>query len=279
MRAFAAFAGSETLEQAGASIGVTHAAISQQIRALETHLGLRLVTRDGRRLSLTADGKRLAAALDEGFGQIERCLLDLAGADRARPLRVTTTPAFAGGWLMPRLPDFRARHPGIDLVIDASADVRRLGEEADVGIRFGNGDWPGTRAVLLLRTPVVVVASPLLVPPGSLAAFDQLAHLPWLQELGTNEATAFLENRGLSRQSGVGFVSLPGNMMLDAARDAQGIAVIARAFVEADIAAGRLNVLYEDSEREGYFLVTSTGPQRTAVEAFLDWAGRQTNGL
>lgn len=257
---------------------MTHAAISQQIRGLEAHLGLRLVERDGRRLSLTADGRKLAAALHEGFGQIARCLAELTGADSTRPLRVTTTPAFAGGWLMPRLSDFRAHHPGIDLVIDASADVRRLGEEADIGIRFGNGDWPGTQSQLLLRTPVVVIAAPSLIPPGSLRTLDQLAHFAWLQELGTNEATAFLERRGLSRQGGQGFVSLPGNLMLDAARDGQGIAVIARAFVEADIAAGRLSVLYEDSEREGYFLVTPTGPQRPPVQAFCRWAARQAGG-
>ena len=279
LRAFSAFAGAETLDQAGASIGVTHAAISQQIRALETHLGLRLVVRDGRRLTLTADGRQLAAALDEGFGRIARCLADLTRAEGARPLRVTTTPAFAGGWLLPRLPDFRARNQGIDLVIDASADLRRLDEDADVGIRFGNGDWPGTRARLLLRTPVVVVASPRLVPPDSLGTLDQLAHLPWLQELGTNEATAFLQSLGLSRQGGAGFVSLPGNMMLDAARDGQGIAVIARAFVESDLLAGRLILLHEDRDREGYFLVTSAGVQRPAVQAFLDWAMRQAGGV
>jgi len=278
LRAFSAFAGAETLDQAGASIGVTHAAISQQIRALESHLGVRLVARDGRRLTLTTEGRQLAAALDESFGRIAQCLADLRRTDGARPLRVTTTPAFAGGWLLPRLPDFRARNPGVDLVIDASAELRRLGEDADVAIRFGNGDWPGTKARLLLRTPVVVVASPRLVPPGGLGGLERLAHLPWLQELGTNEATAFLHSLGLSRQGGAGFVSLPGNMMLDAARDGQGIAVTARAFVEADLAAGRLILLHEDSDREGYFLATAVGPQRSAAQAFVDWAARQTGG-
>lgn len=60
LRAFLAFAEAETLDQAGARIGVTHAAISQQIRSLEAHLGLALVDRGGRRLALTADGRRLA---------------------------------------------------------------------------------------------------------------------------------------------------------------------------------------------------------------------------
>ncbi len=56
LRAFSAFAQAGGLEEAGARIGVTHAAISQQIRALEAHLGLALVERGGRRLGLTAEG-------------------------------------------------------------------------------------------------------------------------------------------------------------------------------------------------------------------------------
>lgn len=278
LRAFSAFASTDSLGQAGASIGVTHAAISQQIRTLEDHLGLRLVDRTGRRLVMTADGQRLAAALAEGFGMIATTITQLTRAESARPLRLTTTPSFAGGWLMPRLPDFRARHPGIDLTIDPTSDLRRLGEDADIALRFGNGDWPGARSQLLLRTPVVVVASPRLVPLGKHEAFDDLASLPWLQELGTNEASAFLEERGVTRQRGAGLVSLPGNLMLDAARDGQGVAVIARAFVEADISAGRLRVLHEDSEREGYFLVTAPGPRRPTVQAFCDWLIRQANG-
>lgn len=275
LRAFAAFADSDSLDQAGASIGVTHAAISQQIRTLEAHLGLALVDRTGRRLAMTADGQRLAAALSEGFGLIGAIIGQLTRADTARPLRLTTTPAFAGGWLLPRLPDFRARHPGIDLTIDAASEVRRLGEDADIALRFGNGDWPGTRSELLLRTPVVVIAAPQLVPPGAPDGFDDLAALPWLQELGTNEASAFLEERGVARRAGAGLLSLPGNLMLDAARNGQGVAVIARAFVEADIRAGRLRALHEDNEREGYFLVTAPGPRRTAVQLFHDWIQAQ----
>lgn len=275
LRAFSAFANSQSLEQAGASIGVTHAAISQQIRALEAHLGLRLVERSARRLSMTGDGLRLAAALNEGFGLIGKTLAALLQSEHSRPLRLTTTPAFASGWLMPRLPDFRARHPGYELMIDATGDVRRLGEDADIALRFGNGDWPGTVAQLVLHTPVVVVASPALVPPGTTASLDDLARLPWLQELGTNEASAFLQTRGISRAGPTALMSLPGNLMMDAARDGQGIAVIARAFVEADIAAGRLRVLHEDREREGYFLVTPPGPHRPAVQAFCDWVAKQ----
>ncbi|GGW29711.1 transcriptional regulator [Gemmobacter lanyuensis] len=276
LRAFAAFAEAGAIEAAGARIGVTHAAVSQQIRALEAHLGLSLVERGGRRLTLTPEGRRLAEALEAGFGQIATVIAALTGADQTAPLRITTTPTFAAGWLMPRLPDFRARHPDVDLAIDPAPENRDIGREADVGLRYGNGDWPGLETRLILRSSVVVVAAPRLVPPGDGADLARLAGLPWLQELGTTEATAFLEQNGLTRRAGAAIISLPGNLMLDAARDGQGVAVIARGFVEADLAAGRLHVLHEDAAREGYFLVTRPGPQRPALRAFTTWVLRQS---
>ncbi|MEH7828284.1 LysR family transcriptional regulator [Gemmobacter denitrificans] len=275
LRAFAAFAEARSLEQAGARIGVTHAAISQQIRALEAHLGLDLVERGGRRLTLTPEGERLAEALVAGFGQIGQAIAVLTGADEAQPLRITTTPTFAAGWLMPRLFDFRARHPGIDLAIDPASENREIGREADLGLRYGSGTWPGLQARLVLRSSIVVVAAPALVSGPGPVGLEQLAGLPWLQELGTTEATAFLEKYGLIRRAGATMMSMPGNLILDAARDGQGVAVLARAFVERDIAAGRLLVLFEDDEREGYFLITRPGHPRPAVKAFSAWVLRQ----
>jgi LysR family transcriptional regulator, glycine cleavage system transcriptional activator len=275
LRAFSAFATAGTLAAAGAQTGVTHAAVSQQIRALEAHLRVALVTRSARGLVLTEEGRALARGLADGFGTIATTLQALMADEAGRPLRVTTTPAFAGGWLMPRLADFRHHHPGVDLMIDASPDVVQIGPDgADIALRFGNGSWPGLDAQLLLRSSVVIVAAPSLMAGKTAASAADLADLPWLEELGTSEATAFLDKYGVTRRGGFGLTSIPGNLVLDAARDGQGVAVIARAFVEADLRAGRLLAVFEDSEREGYFIVTRPGAQRPAVKAFAGWAMR-----
>jgi LysR family transcriptional regulator, glycine cleavage system transcriptional activator len=275
LRAFAAFAEAGTLAAAGAQTGVTHAAISQQIRALEAHLRLTLVARSARGLVLTDAGHALARALADGFGTISTSVRALVRDEGARALRVTTTPAFAGGWLMPRLADFRSHHPGIDLVIDPTPDIRQIGPDgADIALRFGRGDWPGLEARLLMGSSVVVVAAPALVGARKVTGVADLADLPWLEELGTSEASEFLDKHGVARSLGHGLTSLPGNLMLDAARDGYGVAVIARAFVESDVSAGRLVIVYEDTEREGYFVVTRAGVQRSAVKAFVAWALR-----
>ena len=276
LRAFAAFAETGAVAKAGAALGVSHAAISQQIRQLEAHIGLALVSRASRELVLTPQGRVLADTALASFGKMAELAAALTGADAGRALQITTTPSFAVGWLMPRLADFRSRYPGIDLVIDPTPDLRKLGPEgADIAFRYGNGDWPGLSAQLLINSTIVVVAAPGLIAPDQVGCVADLADLPWLQELGTTETTAFLEKYGVERGGRFGMTSLPGNLMLEAARAGQGVAVIARAFVEADIAAGRLNVLVEDDEREGYFLVAPLGVLRPSAKAFALWALRQ----
>ena len=85
---------------------MTHAAIAQQVRGLEEHLGRELIFRAGRGMALTAEGVKLAQALSDGFRGIAQALHDVKGAGPGAPLRVTLTPAFAAQWLMPRLGAF-----------------------------------------------------------------------------------------------------------------------------------------------------------------------------
>lgn len=276
LRAFAAWAETGSVVDAADRIGVTHAAISQQIRALEQFLDLDLVSRSGRALSLTDSGRHLADALRDGFGGIARAIAELTDARSERPLYITTTPMFASSWLVPRLGAFRAAHPGHDLVIDPSPTLRKLEPGGfDIGLRHGNGDWPGLEAELLLPTELVVVGAQALVaglPEGDLEA---LARLPWLAELENSEATRFLTRSGLTRARGAGLTHLPGNMMLDAARAGHGLAVVTHAFVTDDIARGDLCVMLRDSSSRGYFMLTRPGVQRAAVRAFCRWARRE----
>ncbi|TMV70832.1 LysR family transcriptional regulator [Thioclava sp. BHET1] len=276
LRAFAAFADTGSVTEAGARLNVSHAAISQQLRALEAHLGLSLVDRSGRGLSLTAEGARLADAALAGFSTIARVVEQMTQADRDRPVQITTTASFAAGWLMPRLADFRARHPSIDLMVDASAGVRSLGEGGiDLALRHGRGDWPGVVSEWVLRSPVVLVGAPQIMPEGGVSDLDSLADVPWLQEWGTSEVSGFLERHGVQRRLTHGLISLPGNLILEAVRAGQGLAVMSRHYVEPDIAAGRLCVLYADAEREGYFLVTPPGGLRPAARLFAAWVRKQ----
>lgn len=276
LRAFHAYATTGSVVEAGMRLNVSHAAISQHLRTLEEELGVQLIDRAGRAGVLTTHGVHLSEALELGFGAITRTIRAMSDTESDRPLVVTTTPAFAARWLLPRLAQFRADYPGIDMVIDPTPEVRTLEPGgADIALRHGGGLWPGMLAEPVLRSALCVVGAPALVAADGKTTLEQLAGMAWFQEIGTSEATGFLSRHGLTRRGGFGMTSLPENMVLDAVRDGQGVAVVARAFVEGDIESGRLRVLFEDDDDEGYYLVVPRGPLRAVARQFRDWVRSQ----
>lgn len=272
LRAFAAYCETGAMTTAGARLNVSHAAISQQIRALEQHIGQTLLDRAGGPGELTEAGQMLSEAVLGGFERMYRAVSDLTGAEADRPVQITTTPSFAANWLMPRLAAFRQKHPGVSLMIDPSPELRPLVPGGlDMAVRYGSGDWPGLEAELVIKTPIVIVAAPSLVGDEEFENPGDLTRFHWMQEVGTSEASEYLERYGAVLDRAKGLTSLPGNLMIEAAREGQGIAVSAGAFVEPDIAAGRLRLLFEDTRKKGYFLVTRPGAMRPDARVFHRW--------
>ncbi|MFW8595428.1 LysR family transcriptional regulator [Cribrihabitans neustonicus] len=276
LRAFSAFAETSSVVRAGAALNVSHAAISQQLRALEAHLGATLLDRSGRSLALTADGQHLARALHLGFGAIQTAVLEISAAGAARPLRVTCTPMFASHWLMPRLASFSAAHPEIDLMIEPSGTIAELKPGGiDVALRYGAGSWPGLETEPLLQSPMVVIAAPSLLDGREVASPEDLLDYPWLEELGTSEASQWLRSRGVGEALRGSRTLLPGNLLMQAVRAGQGVAVSVRHFVTEDLAEGRLAELFTETDGRGYHIVTRPGVLRPAVRAFIAWLRRE----
>ncbi|MEL7132569.1 MAG: LysR family transcriptional regulator [Pseudomonadota bacterium] len=273
LRAFAAFVDAGNVVAAGQALSVSHAAISQQLRALESHLGVRLFDRSGRAMKLTSEGEILAQGCADGFASIARAVALVSGAEAARPLYISPTPSFASAWLMPRLSEFRAQHPEINLVLNPTADLVMLSPGGvDVSIRYGAGGWDGLDSELIVPTSMVVVAAPDLIKGRDVSEPSRLGALPWLEEVGTTESSRWLAERGGADVPRGPVTQVPGNLMLDGARDGQGVAVTVRTFVAADIAAGRLCVLYEDAVAgAGYHLVTRPGVHRPPLRDFVRW--------
>lgn len=277
LRSFAAFAETGSIVAAGDALGVSHAAISQQLRSLETHLDVALLNREGRAMTLTVEGEQLANTLHSGFGTMIDTIRLITGAQDARPLQISTTPTFAASWLMPRLPKFRALHSDVDLMLNPTPSVVPLSSDGvDLAVRYGAGSWPGLDAEMLLNSPMVVIAAPALVGTGDLPGLDALLDFPWLEEFGNSEANRWLTQHGITRKFGRGLTQVPGNLLLDGARDGQGVAVTVRAFVERDIAAGRLRVIKsEDRPGMGYHIVTRPGVMRPVLKDFVRWLRKE----
>ncbi|MDU8911839.1 LysR family transcriptional regulator [Aestuariicoccus sp. MJ-SS9] len=272
LRAFSAFALTGSVTRAGAALNVSHAAVSQQLRKLETHLGVALLDRSNRQMTLTPEGVQLARVLEEGFGRMAQVIEAVTGADAERPLQISCTPSFGAIWLMPRLAEFRQTAPEVELMINPSpafSDPAPGG--VDVALRYGTGPWPGLDCEFLLAAPLVVVGAPSLfngTPPQSP---EELLDYPWLQEFGESEAQSWQSQLGVTGPPRAGVLHVPGNLMIDGVRQGQGLALTTRPAVEEDIASGRLLLLFEGDRDRAYHIVTAPGVPRPPLKTFLKW--------
>ena len=278
LRAFAATAELRSFSQAARALNVTTAAVAQQVRGLEAHLGLSLVQRDGRGMSLTDDGAQLSAALSDGFAAFLRGLDALRSGGVDRPVRVTLTASFAAQWLMPRLRDFWARHPEIGLSLHPDSRVVDLHRDGfDVAIRYGLGAWPGVEARFLASARLVVAGAPSLLGDRSVPDRAGMARADWILAANWPEQDDYLRSLGLepAALSRTDFAN--EELSIAAAREGLGLVVESIALVESDIAEGRLRMVHDSRDSlPAYFIVTLPGPQRAATRTFLKWLGSQS---
>lgn len=273
LRAFAATAREGGFSAAARKLNVTHAAVQQQVRGLEAELGISLLWRDGRSLHLTAEGERLAAALADGFAIIQTATEALRAHHAERPLTVTLPPAFAAEWLMPRLSKFWKRHPEIALSLLPEQRVMNLREiGANLGIRFGNGHWPGVEADYLTAAPQVVVAAPELLGGRTRLSLREMSMLPWIREGDWPEQMQLLESIGL-KPAALKFVDFPNEeLALSAAREGIGLHLETEALIAEDVKLGWLVRIHElKDESLGYYLIWPPGPLSPAAKTFIYW--------
>jgi len=172
LRAFEAVARHASFKKAAAELFVTPAAVSQQIKTLETYLGVALFRRLPRALELSEQGLAMLPKVREGLD----CLVAAVEFARVRPdalLTVHAPPSFALRWLVPRLSRFGALHPDVKLRLASDVgnidgvgrgpeslfvDLRDAGDA--VAVRFGVNDYPGFRRDVLLAPEYVLVCSP-----------------------------------------------------------------------------------------------------------------------
>ncbi|MDJ1009426.1 MAG: LysR family transcriptional regulator [Paracoccaceae bacterium] len=273
LRAFEAAVRTGSFSAAGRELNVTHAAISQHVRGLEGRLGAELLTRDGLRLIPTDEGKALAEALTEGFGQIVGAVSAMLTSTAQRPLRVSLTPSFAEAWLMPRLGAFWAAHPDIPVELAPSCDVVDLLRDGfDVAIRYGNGDWPGVESVPLVSSQYAIVAAPGHYQAVTTGDLTELKGAHWMLEFLWPEAERWLGEYGIDiskeRLTVLGTISL----VIQAVRQGHGITIAPTTIAEREVAAGTLEILFKArAESSGYHIATRPGAESPALRKFTRW--------
>ncbi len=272
LRAFFVLAETGSYAKAATELNVTHAAVSQQVKALEADLGVSLAARQGRGVRLTDEGTALARDLNTAFAAIRRGVETLTDSDALRSVRITTSPAFAVEWLMPRIAEFQQRHPEITLMLNPTAEVVELKQGGvDVAIRYRARDRLDGDVSPLLVSDMIVAGASSLLGGREIGEISSLVEIPWLQELNTNEVADWFARRGIILDRPLMISQMPGNLIMQAVRRGDGISYTARAFFQEDIQAGRIKVLHSEPAFGLYVVETGPGASRPAVRTFMNW--------
>ena len=276
LKAFEAAGRHLNVTRAAEELGVTQAAISQQIKGLEEHLNTQLFRRVPRGLRLTNAGSRLLTSVSHALNDIRQAVADI-NTDANGPLAVRLPPTFAAKWLSPRLKAFRQLHPEVDLRINHSntpVDFSR--EDIDLAVTYGDGSWPGVDARPLLSVDFFPACSPdYLRNSAPLTDPLNLVHYNLLHDASYDNWESWLALAGLAGiDARRGTVLDDTNVLIQAAIDGQGIAMCSSAFVSKHLQNGRLTKIFDlvlENEHAYYIVCPESHLRRARVLAFQNW--------
>jgi LysR family transcriptional regulator, glycine cleavage system transcriptional activator len=288
--AFEAAARHLSFTRAADEIALTQSAVSRQIQALEERLGVILFKRLHRALVLTAEGRTFQQATAEALATIDRATRSLKSAGEARTVVVSTTPGFAGLWLIPRLSSFVASHPGVDVRISAGYALANLERDGvDVAVRYRPVEDLPAAAVLLFGETVFPVCSPRLrrAAGAALKAPADLAGQTWLrmEPDGSNQLQdwgLWLPAMQLADLKPAGVLHFSSyDQLIQAAVAGQGIALGREPLIDQLLKSKKLVAPFADAvvSPRGYcMLVAASALRRPEVAAFTAWLAAQARG-
>jgi LysR family glycine cleavage system transcriptional activator len=275
--AFEAAARHESFTRAAHELFVTESAISRQINVLESSLGVRLFVRVKQRVVLTRAGRLYSIQVRKSLGNLDRDTLSLiAHGSSGGHLELAVLPTFASDWLIPRLPDFNARVPGVRINMSVRTEMFPFEEtHFEAAIHYGTPNWPGTTADYLFGEEVVPVCSSRLLTRPLRHPSDLLKY-PLLHSTTRPDSWAdWFANLGVEDQrtrQGVRYEVY--TMLIRGAAAGLGVALVPRFFVESQLERLELVIPIEAPyvPESAYYLVypTDMGNSRP-LEQFRDW--------
>ena len=281
LRAYEAVVRNSSFSAAADELGVSQSAISQHVKALEEWLGLDLLVRGARKSRPTREGEQLAIAITEGLGRISDVCTQLRDKTRSeRTIVISCLPGFAFNWLFSRLLRFDIAHP--ELSISIATDTGELpfsGADADIGIRYGVGNFPNLKADVLMKERLFPVCTPALLPKlktlsdldnQTLLIDENLHHGAYSPtwEYWARECQIVAPKPGKTRQFG------QSNMVVQAAVEGLGVALGREPLVIDALCDGRLVRPFTeiaDSPLRYWLVRRQETDESEKVSMFLKW--------
>ncbi len=280
LRVFEVVARTQNLTVAAQELHVTQSAVSRQIATLESYIGVELFRRERHGVALTRAGQSYADQILPAFDAIASATDRLVKSTSQGALRVRTYTTFAAKWLIPRLPEFKLRHPNIDVKItNAVPDVDFDRDRADMAIQFGAGRWPHSMADLLIPDEIEPVCSPRFLADAAPAKGDPASLLKgrllvshfrrsdwddWLAAAGMTDLAADAERMTFGTSI----------LTWQAALDGLGLAIGQTTLLMDDLRSGRLVRPFARPLRRplGHYLVRPEVQRDSRkLSAFREW--------
>ncbi|HIE5387867.1 TPA: LysR substrate-binding domain-containing protein [Enterobacter cancerogenus] len=285
LHAFEATARHGSFTGAAQELGVTPAAVGQLVRSLEDWVGHPLLhrTRSGKeRLTLVDEAQEALQDITQGLDKLETGLNKLRGRRSRSVVVVTASQVLMMNWLMDRLNRFAESHENIDLRLNVTEKLMDVSHgEADIGIRCGQGDWPGVNKTWLMDEEAVLICSPRLVPPGKMACSEWLATQKLIHDDTQHPGADFpswddvLRTVGAPEALESGLHINSTSAVILATLSGRGVAIVRYALVKQLIETGQLVQLHPNHRwplKWSYYLVTpQQNVMRDEVNVFHDW--------
>lgn len=282
IRVFVAAARHASLKAAAAELCVTPGAVSRQVQALEAHLGAPLFERRHRAIELTQLGRLFLAQVAPALAAVEQAAERVRGLARGS-VCIDATPTFALHWLIPRLAEFRAAHPHIEVRLGTSQETIVRSGAVDLHIRRDPAHFAGLAGEPFMCEHATLVCSPRLAGRGGWRTPADLLAAPrvgmrtrpdlwpkWFAAAGLGEAPA--------AANAAHFIELDNTILaIQAAVEELGVALVPRLFVEGLLLGGALVELplAAPFESGAYHLLREGEPATEAARVFADWLRRR----
>lgn len=295
LRALEAASRHRSFSGAAAELHVTPAAIGQLVRSLEDTLGVALFSRakgGAHRLAPTEATERALPDIRAGLDRLTHALTRLQEGSQGGRLTVTTSPAFASKWLLPRLETFQRDWPDTDVRLHTGLNLVDFEQDGiDIGVRYGQGQWPGLIADKLMDEEVFPVCSAAwLAAHGPFDRPAQLATQPLIHDLSVDAHSGFMTWGDWLRRAGADTVDATRGMqvnssaaVLQAAIEGRGVALARSVMAQDDLASGRLVRLFpqiSSAATLAYYIVYR--PECAAlpkVARFRQWLHETVDGV
>jgi LysR family glycine cleavage system transcriptional activator len=283
LRAFEVSARCLNFTHAAEELCLTQGAISQQIRQLESHLGVALFKRLPRGLSLTEEGQAYLPVVQDAITRLAVGTNEIFGQHKRRPIKVRGSLSFFVHWLAPKLADFSLAHPHVDIRYISNIWVKELDGEDDLEIRWGHGQWPGLVSQRLTWDTLFPVCSPALMARKPLKVPGDVADHPLLHVLGYEEGWGYWLNmvgaHAVDSSTGMQFDTLISTLRM--AELGQGIALARSSMVDDLLREGRLVEPFAQQRieaSESFYLVRSAeADQHPDAVMFSTWLVEQAH--